>query len=204
MAADFFDKKAATWDDDPAKVERAADVAARIAQVVPLDSTTRVLEYGAGTGLVSQALRPAVGPVILAEPSTGMREVIEAKIADGALTDARTWALDLATDPPPDEEFDLVATVMVLHHIADLGPVLDGFHALLADDGHLCVVDLEHEDGSFHGEGFGGHHGFERPELAAQLDEHGFDDVTFVDCNPMVRHGETYPVFLATGTRRAS
>jgi predicted TPR repeat methyltransferase len=200
-AADFFDKKAATWDDDPAKVDRATDVATRIARALPLDSTTRVLEYGAGTGLVSQALRPKVGPVTLAEPSAGMREVIETKIATGALTDARAWALDLATDAPPDEQFDLVVTVMVLHHIADLGPVLDGLHALLFEGGHLCVVDLVHEDGSFHGEGFDGHHGFRRPELASQLDDHGFDEVTFVDCNPMVRHGRSYPVFLATGTR---
>jgi predicted TPR repeat methyltransferase len=202
-AADFFDRKAATWDDDPTKVERAADVAARIAQGVPLDATTRLLEYGAGTGLVSQALRPTVGPVTLAEPSTGMREVIETKIAEGALTDARTWALDLATDPPPEETFDLVVTVMVLHHIADLGPVLDGMHALLVEGGHLCIVDLEQEDGSFHGEGFAGHHGFRRPDLAARLNEHGFADVAFVDCNPMVRDSGTYPVFLATGTRRS-
>jgi len=49
----------------------------------------RMLEYDAGTGLVTQALRDSVGPVTLADTSTGMREVVHAKIAAGALTDAR-------------------------------------------------------------------------------------------------------------------
>ena len=51
-----FDDKAATWDDDPAKVERAGEVARAIRAAVPLNTSVRMLEYGAGTGLVTQAL----------------------------------------------------------------------------------------------------------------------------------------------------
>jgi hypothetical protein len=49
-----FDEQAATWDEDPAKVERSAVVAAAIIATVPLSSATRMLEYGAGTGLVTR------------------------------------------------------------------------------------------------------------------------------------------------------
>ena len=196
----FFDERAATWDEDPAKVERAAVVAEAIAATVPLGSGTRVLEYGAGTGLVTQALRDHVGPVTLADSSEGMRAVMQAKIDAGTLTGARIWALDLATETPPDEQFDLIVTVMALHHIADLERVLASFAGLLAPDGHLCIVDLDHEDGSFHGEGFTGHHGFRRPDLADHLAAAGFGEVTFQDCHEMVRDGVAYTVFLAVAS----
>jgi ubiquinone/menaquinone biosynthesis C-methylase UbiE len=201
MSSDDFDQKAATWDADPAKVERAAAVARCVAAAVPLDRSMRMLEYGAGTGLVTQALRDAVGPVTLADTSSGMREVMRAKIDAGSIVDAEVRALDLAADPPPDEHFDLIVTVMTLHHISDLDTVLAAFAQLLTPGGHLCIVDLEEEDGSFHGEGFAGHHGFRRSDLAAQLATHGFDDITFADCHEMVRDGVRYPLFLATGRR---
>src|SRR5262245_15904636 len=97
--ANRFDEQAATWDDDRAKVERAEVVARAIRDTIPLDRSTRTLEYGAGTGLVTQALRDAVGPVTLVDTSAGMREVIEQKIATGAITDARVWDVDLAAEP---------------------------------------------------------------------------------------------------------
>jgi predicted TPR repeat methyltransferase len=199
-----FDELSATWDDDPAKVERAAVVARAIRDAVPLDGSVRVLEYGAGTGLVTEALRDTVGPVTLVDTSAGMREVIERKIATGAITDARVWDVDLSTDAAPDEEFDLVVTVMALHHVADEGTVLARFADLLVDGGHVCIVDLEHEDGSFHGADFDGHHGFERGALAATLERVGFTDVTFRHCHDMVRDGVSYPLFLATGVRRGT
>ncbi|HEX5365682.1 MAG TPA: class I SAM-dependent methyltransferase [Acidimicrobiales bacterium] len=201
MSTDMFDDKAATWDADPAKVERARVVADAVRAAVPLDRSTRLLEYGAGTGLVTQALRPHVGPVTLADTSAGMRAVVQSKIDAGTLPDARLWDVDLAVEPPPDELFDLVVTVMALHHIPELDPVLSAFAALLADGGHLCVVDLEEEDGSFHGDGFAGHRGFARPALAARLLAAGFVDVSFRPCHHVVRDGARYPLFLAVCRR---
>jgi len=158
----------------------------------------RMLEYGAGTGLVTQALRDSVGPVTLADTSTGMRDVMRAKIAAGVLTDVRVWDLDLATQPVPDEHFDLIVSVLTLHHIENIDAVLSGFATLLNDNGTLCVVDLDEEDGSFHGVDFEGHRGFERSALAAELAAAGFTDVVFQDCYHIVRDGMNYPLFLAS------
>lgn len=192
-----FDERAATWD-DPTKIERAALVARVLAEAVPLSPSMRLLEYGAGTGLVTQALRDAVGPVTLADTSAGMRAVMEDKVRTGALRDARIWDVDLATDPPPDAQFDLIVTVLTLHHIPDLDPVLHAFATLLDDGGHLCIADLEAEDGSFHGEGFHGHHGFDRAALAARIQAAGFGPVEFRECGSVERPDGTYPMFLAT------
>jgi len=199
-----FDDRAATWD-DPTKIARAAVVARAVVEAVAPSRTTRLLEYGAGTGLVTQALDGAVGPVTLADTSTGMRTVMAEKVASGALpADARIWDFDLSVDPPPDDErFDLIVTVLTLHHIPELDPVLRAFAALLADGGRLCVADLEAEDGSFHGEGFHGHHGFDREDLAARIEAAGFGPVEFLSCGSVERPDGTYPMFLATAARAA-
>ena len=197
-----FDARAATWDDDPAKVERARVVADAIRAAVPLEASTALLEYGAGTGLVSQALADGVGRVTLAEPSAGMRAAMADKVAAGALPpDARVWDLDLARDAVPSERFDLVVTVMTLHHIPELEPVLQGFAQLLADGGWLGVVDLDEEDGSFHDDPhFDGHHGLSRTSLQGQLEAAGFVHVRFEPCHVVEKQGRAYPLFLATAS----
>lgn len=208
VSTNSFDERAATWDDDPAKVERANAVARAISAAIPLDRSMRVLEYGAGTGLVTQGLQGSIGAVTLADTSKGMREVMQDKIDAGSITNARVWDLDLATQPAPDERFDLVVTVLTLHHVANVHVVLSGFAELLEEGGHLCVVDLDEEDGSFHGADFEGHHGFQRSTMSSHLASAGFTEIAFRDCGDIDRGGARYPLFLATcvrgGTAHAS
>lgn len=192
-----FDDQAASWDDDPAKIERAAAVADVIASTIELDGSERLLEYGAGTGLVTRALQDSVGPLTMADTSSGMRDVMLAKVADGAIRDGRVWDVDLAVSPAPDEQFDLIVTVLTLHHIHEVSTVLACFATLLDLDGRLCVVDLDHEDGSFHGAEADVHHGFRRDEMADLLTEAGFASIEFHDCHHVDRHDKKFPMFLA-------
>ena len=68
----------------------------------------------------------------------------------------------------------------------------------------LCIVDLEEEDGSFHGHDFDGPHGFGHTALASSLHQAGFTGVEFQPCHRVIRDGVTYPLFLATCTRHTS
>lgn len=141
--AAFFDEAAATWDDDPAKVEGARLVADVITRALPLTPRTRVLDYGAGTGLLGRALADRVGHVTLADASAGMTEVNQRRIVeDGSDMSARR--LDLVTDPVPDEDHDLVVSLMALHHVAGHGVdalprVLSALHELCT--GWIAVAD---------------------------------------------------------------
>lgn len=197
-----FDLKAATWD-DPVKIARAEVVADAIVAAVRPVRGTKVFEYGAGTGLVTEALGDRVGQAVLADTSEGMRSVMVDKIADGRLRDATVVDVDLSVDGVdiPGRDFDLVITVLVMHHVGDVDTVLGRFAEMLAPGGHLCVVDFDAEDGSFHGEGFTGHHGFARPDIARRLEAAGFVDIDVVDCASLEREDGTFPMFLATGTR---
>jgi 2-polyprenyl-3-methyl-5-hydroxy-6-metoxy-1,4-benzoquinol methylase len=196
-----FDERSRMWDEDPAKRARAATAAAAVRGEVDLHRGTSLLEYGAGTGLLSQELAAAVGSITVADPSSGMRVVMQEKADAGVLPGARVLDLDLSRDPVPEETFDVVVAAMVLHHIPDLTPVLRGFAQLVEPGGSLCVVDLEHEDGSFHGDGFDGHDGFDREELAAWLRAAGFETPVYRVCFQLRRHERDYPLVLAVSRR---
>ncbi len=200
-----FDARAATWDSDPAKVERALRVAEAIAGEVPDLARRSVLDYGAGTGLLGFALLPRAASVTFADVSEGMLEVVRAKIEAGGAPNVRALLLDLARDAPPPERFGLLCTLMTMHHVADVDAMLAAFHRVLASGGVLCVSDLDAEDGSFHGEGFTGHRGFAREALASRMRGAGFDAVRFstpCEVRKVVDGAErVYPLFLAVSRR---
>lgn len=197
-----FDLKAATWDMDRCRVERALRVAEAIRQRVAISRATSGFEYGCGTGLLSFALRPSLGPIVLADTSAGMLAVASEKIAASGVTGMTTRLLDLLRDPLPAERFDLVYTLMTLHHVPNTDAILGAFHDLLAEGGHLAIADLDREDGSFHGPDVEVHHGFDRDQLRAQLESAGFCEIVFSTACSVVKEtiaGERhYPVFLVT------
>ena len=204
MSDHSFDDRAATWDDDPTKVARATAAADAVAAAIPLTPGMRLLEYGAGTGLVSERLQGSVGPIVLADSSRGMLDVLRSKVTSGVFGDARAMDLDLLRDPVPADRFDLIVTVMTLHHIPDVDPVLRAFAELLSGDGRLCIIDLEREDGSFHGPAFGGHDGFDREDLAGRLRSAGFGEINIDRCYTMTKNGRPYDLFLATCVRNVT
>jgi len=195
-----FDARAATWDDDPAKVERARTVANEIVARVPLSPTMRALEYGAGTGLLSFLLRERLGDITLADVSDGMLAVASRKIAAANDSAMRAVKLDLLADRVPAHAFDVIYSLMTLHHIPDTAGILERFHAALAAPGFLCIADLDTEDGSFHGAGFDGHLGFDRDALGALARRAGFASVEFTTAYRMTKavgsERRTFPIFL--------
>jgi ubiquinone/menaquinone biosynthesis C-methylase UbiE len=195
-----FDARAATWDDDPTKVERARAIANAILREVPLAPSMTALEYGAGTGLLGFMLRDRVGELTLADISDGMLEVARRKIAASGDSRVRAVKLDLLTDNLPDERYDLVFSAMTLHHVPDTVGILRRFREVLRPGGILCVADLDSEDGSFHGARFDGHLGFDRANLGAQARAAEFANVRFSTAYEMrkaVAGGmRTFPIFL--------
>ena len=198
-----FDAKARTWDADPAKVERAERVAAAIRREAPVGPSTTAFEYGCGTGLLGFALQPYVKHLTLADASDGMLDVLREKIAATGARNMTPVRLDLLVDAAPDATFDLVCTLLTLHHVRDVDLVLRRFHGLLAPGGHACLSDLDAEDGSFHGPGVDVHHGFDRADLARRLERAGFRDVRFTTPCEIVKgvDARRYPVFLAVARR---
>ena len=196
-----FDEQAAEWD-TPERSERAQAIARAIRDATRPAPDARVLELGAGTGLLGLALLPHVGSVVLADASDGMLAVANAKIATGAYPGARTLRHVLTVDPLPEERFDLVVGLMALHHVQDTDAAMAGLAALLRPGGRIAIVDLEAEDGSFHTDPDEPVlHGYDRMDLRTRAEAAGFRDVAFASAWEVAKNGRVYPLFLLTATR---
>jgi len=199
-----FDERAADWD-TPRRVARAAEAAHTIEAAIDIPPGCRTIEVGAGTGLLGLALRPRLGPLVLADTSDGMLAEANRKIRDRHLDDVRAVHFDLATDAPPaGAPFDLVVSLLLLHHVKDTRAALAGMHRLLAPGGQVAAIDLDTEDGSFHSPDAEGvhHQGFDRVQLAELARDAGFADVRVGDGHPIDDEGRAYPMFLLTARRR--
>ncbi len=196
----YFDDEAKNWDDDPIRKDRADVAAKEIRQRINLSQTMTALEYGCGTGLLSFSLGDYLGHITLADTSQGMLDVLTQKIESRQSSNMKPLMLDLLKNPLPQERFNLIYTLLTLHHIPDTEGILKAFYAVLEEKGYFCVIDLDKEDGSFHDYDFGGHYGFDRHELTEKLLKTGFINIRFSTCYELKKeqNGKTriYPLFL--------
>jgi tRNA (cmo5U34)-methyltransferase len=177
-----FDLKAAEWDLNPMHLDRSLAIAKEIIKLVPLDKNMRALEYGAGTGITSVVLKDYLKEIVLMDNSVEMVRVTNDKIKSSEVKNLKALYFNLETDEYKEDKFDLIFTQMVLHHIIDTDNIINKFYRLLKPESYLVIADLYEEDGSFHGDGFDGHKGFNTDSLAEILRNNRFSDIIHKTC----------------------
>lgn len=197
-----FDERAKSWDDDPMKTARAQAVADGMGKAASWKPDMRAIEFGCGTGLLSFALQARFAAITLADTSPGMLDVLRQKIEMAGLPHMQAVLLDDSATMN-GQPFDMVYSLMTLHHVPDVNVALRRFHDWLGDGGQLCIADLDAEDGSFHDHDPSVHNGFERAQLAGMVAAAGFDNIRFSTVFQIVKGNpeRTYPVFLMIATK---
>ena len=195
-----FDAKANDWDKNNQHMVRAMAIADQLRASIPLGPGMNVMEFGAGTALLSFLFRDEFASVTLIDNSKEMIRICNEKIAETQSVHFRALQLDLETEDLTGS-FDLVYSQMAFHHLTDIDKVVRKLNQLLTDKGILAVADLYTEDGSFHGEGFTGHNGFDPQWLASLMRQAGFDNVSYSQCHVQKKAEpdgtfREYPVFL--------
>ena len=197
---DLFEAKAADWDANDRRTRLAAAIGATMLEHVQLHEHMKVMDFGAGTGLIAAQIAPLVEQLVAVDTSPAMLEKLAAKAElEGRV---ETVCRDIL-EQPLDTRFDLIVSAMTLHHVEDTPRLLQRFNQQLKPSGKLALADLDKEDGSFHAEGTEGiyHFGFDRDELRAELESQGFEQIEFLTAHTMERNQRDYPVFLVTAIK---
>lgn len=199
-----FDSRAAQWDNQPRRVVLASAVVEKIKQEANPQPWMRMLDYGAGTGLVTLGLQPFVKEVIAVDSSRGMLEQLEIKAREAGMNNLRTCFIDLNQEWHLPDNIDLLVSSMTMHHVPEVAPLLARFREVLHSGGLLCIADLQQEDGSFHDDVTGIHHtGFTIAEMEGYFLEAGFSEIRTVTVMTVQKEREGklqgYPVNLTIG-----
>ncbi len=176
MTQDDFAARAAKWDQQPERLATARAFLEASAKLAGKRLEGRVLDFGAGTGLIGLPLAARARRVDFVDTSEGMLEVLRGKIAAQGLANTATHLGELGELDElslPQGGFDAILTNNALHHVADIPPLLARLAALLAPGGALLVGDVAEEDGSFHAPNLVPHNGFRPAAVEAMLEAEG-------------------------------
>lgn len=191
--------------DTPEHELRAKTIAYGIVQhaPVPLTKDTKIMDFGAGTGLLTQPLAPHVGHITAVDVSPAMLQIFRSK---SFACDTATIEADLVKDDAvlSGATFDCIVSAMALHHVDDLPTLFARLAKWTAPNGCLALADLDKEDGNFHnGQHMEGvfHHGHDRQELERLATQNGFQNVVFQTADVIKKEQGEYPIFLMTATR---
>ena len=202
-----FDHKAKDWDKDPQRVERARVFAKEIVKFLDDKKIENALEFGSGTGLVSFQLKDHFKSITLADNSPGMMKVLTEKIKNEKIPNMRPLLIDIFKKKNELSGFDIIFTLLTLHHIKDTGKIFKIFNSVLRPGGYICIGDLTKEDGSFHHKDpeFEGHNGFDPEEIEKLLLKNGFrieiTSIFSVIEKEFNLEMKKYPLFLIIGQK---
>lgn len=202
-----FDSAAATWDENPARVKLAHDVARAIRDTIPLTPEMDVLDFGCGTGLLTLRLQPHVRSITGADSSPGMLAILREKIGTSGVINVKTVLIDPDNAATLAGEYDLIVSSMTFHHVPEISGLLKILHSRIRPGGRLALADLDCDGGRFHDSNEGVyHHGFDRSLLKKEMETAGFSKVrnrtaAIIHKSLPVCRDRSFTVFLMTANR---
>ncbi len=146
-ATNAWDEYADGWDADPgarAYAEAAFEsLTATLAARGKSLAGARVLDFGCGTGLLTERLSGAAERVVAVDLSSKMVAQVDAKIADRGWTNVRTLVGSHAEAAALGEPFDLIVCSSVCAFVPDYPATVVALAALLGPEGLFVQWDWE-------------------------------------------------------------
>ena len=195
MTIDHFANKSKSWDMSSKRIQNAKSIAQLIIKNVTLSSTMKVMDFGAGTGLLSYFIAPHVDTIVAVDNSPSMLEKFKEKSVDFS---CKTEVLELdLSQQTIEQKFDGIISSMTIHHLEDTKALFKKLYSMLDKDGFIAIADLDSEDGTFHSDNRGVFHfGFERETLKKIAQEVGFKEIRFELASTIKKPHHQFTVFL--------
>ncbi|MDD2356923.1 MAG: class I SAM-dependent methyltransferase [Thiovulaceae bacterium] len=193
-----FDKSAETWDTSDTRVMLAQNIYEAIVKNIELRQDMEMIDFGAGTGLLSRNIALHVKSLLGVDTSSGML----AKLDELGRENINTLHIDICAYET-QIKYDGIVSSMTMHHVQNLDLLFTKMNELLKEGGFVAIADLMSEDGTFHNDNDGVHHfGFDEDELIELAQKHGFSDVKYQRIFDVNKEGkEPYGIFLLTAKK---
>lgn len=198
---DLFNKKADEWDTQSIPLQLSKTIGPALIENVILDPDMEVMDFGAGTGLLTSHIVPLVKSVAAVDISQSMLDKLAAK---PEFHNKVTAYCQNILQQPLNKQFDLIISAMAIHHVKETAHLLKSFTQHLKPGGRIALADLDTEDGSFHPPQTEGifHLGFDRESFSLLLQDAGFEDIQFLTAHIVEKEGVDFPVFLVLGRKK--
>ena len=167
---------------------------------IPFHGQMHVMDFGAGTGLLSSHVAPMVQKITAVDISEAMIEQLNAK--PELRTKVSAVCQDIMTTPI-NGKFDLIMSAFAMHHVEDINKLIKTFAEHLDAGSRIALVDIDEEEGSFHSEDNLGvfHCGFDRDDLNTILKMHSFEHIEFLKTHFFKLDEKEYSAFLVTALK---
>lgn len=193
MSEDSWDDWADGWDDDPgARAYSRAAHGSLLAELgrrgLQIDGS-RVLDFGCGTGLLTEQLVEVVASVDAVDLSPGMLAVLNQKIATNGWTNVATSL----TVPADGESWDLIVCSSVCSFLEDYPATATELAEALTPGGLFVQWDWEASEADGHG--------LTRAEIQEALESAGLVDIEVRTAFSVVESEQRMEPLMGAGRR---
>ncbi|NOQ31036.1 MAG: methyltransferase domain-containing protein [Helicobacteraceae bacterium] len=200
MQKDLFKDKSKTFNKESKRYLTAKKISDNIIEDIELNKNMEILDFGAGTGLLSLGISDHVKKITAIDISASMLKEFKNSSKEFGC-EVELINKDL-TNENLEIIYDGIISSMTLHHIKNIKDIFEKFYKLIKKDGFLSLADLESENGTFHSDNEGVFHfGFKTDELVNIAKEVGFKNVTTKISSTLQKDNNKYSIFLLSAKK---
>ena len=202
-----FEQQAKSWDKSPLRIQLANAIAKTLFDTIKFAPTNKVLDYGAGTGVITLQIASFVSQVVAMDSSPAMLQILKEKIEEQNVQNVQPETRDLE-NTVLSGQFDVVFSSMTMHHIQQPLKLLQKFMNSLNNGGTIAIADVDTESGNFHADNTGvKHFGFDRESWVQELSAWGMVNIQVQTAYSFERENnagkkETFSIFLITAQKK--
>lgn len=143
-----WDEYAENWDVDPSVEKYAKNAFSELLDSININGLT-VLDFGCGTGALTQLMSPSVESIVAIDPSSEMIKLLDKKALNNVTSISDYLSSELVQNfPELENKFDLIVASSVCGFLPDYEMTLSLLKSLLKKDGLFVQWDWLSEDDS--------------------------------------------------------
>lgn len=192
---DKFEHKSKNWDMSSRRVQNAKSIADVILNNIDMKPTHKILDVGAGTGLLGYFISAKAKEITALDSSASMLAELQSKVSQ---FDCPVSIVKSSLEEYGCQEcFDGIISSMTMHHIEDISALFHKLYGMLQEKGFIAIADLGSEDGTFHDDNDGVYHfGFDFENLKEMAKAVGFKEISAEKAHSIEKPHGNFDVFV--------